>query len=119
MIEPLSGDLNRRCSIYSSKLLPNGKSDHLTERTPLWRCWCKVEVIGGSVYWDNVQTEGSITHRIFVRYVKGKTRPQDLPRLIEIECEGVWYRAKRVTDCNSAGRFTLFECEVLNAAVKN
>ncbi|WP_237178848.1 hypothetical protein, partial [Parasutterella muris] len=66
-----------------------------------------------------VQTEESITHRIFVRYVKGKTRPQDLPRLIEIECEGVWYRAKRVTDCNSAGRFTLFECEVLNAAVKN
>lgn len=116
MNEPLCGDLNQRCSIYSAKLLPNGKSDQSTERTPLWQCWCKLEVIGGSVYWDNVQTEEAVTHRIFVRYVEGKTRPQDLPRLIEIECCGLWYRVKRVTDCNSAQRFTLFECEVLHVS---
>jgi hypothetical protein len=119
MILPKPGELNRRCSVYSAKLLPNGKAEHSTERIPLWECWCKVEVIGGSVYWDNVQTEETVTHRIFVRSVKGKTRPQDLPRLIEVECDGLWYRAKRVTDCNSAGRFTLLECEVLNAALKN
>lgn len=116
MNEPLSGDLNRRCSIYSAKLLANGKADQSAEHTPLWQCWCHLEVVGGSVYWDNAQTEESVTHRIFVRSVKGKTRPQDLPRLIEIECEGIRYRTKRVTDCNSAGRFTLLECEVLHAS---
>lgn len=115
MNEPLSGQLNHRCFIYCAKLMPNGKSDQSTKRTPLWECWCKVEVIGGSVYWDNVQTEEAVTHRVFVRTVPGKTRPQDLPRLIEIECEGIWYRVKRTTDCNSAHRFTLFECEVLYA----
>lgn len=116
MNEPLSGDLSQRCSIYSAKLLPNGKADHSTLRTPLWKCWCRIEVVGGAVYWDNVQTEDAVTHRIFVRSVKGKTRPQDLPRLIEIESNGLWYRVKRTTDCNSAGRFTLFECEVLRVA---
>lgn len=116
MILPEIGQLNRRAQFFFTKLSAKGNADQSNERTPFWTCWCKVEVIGGSVYWDNVQTKTEVTHRVFVRTVKGKTRPQDLPRIVEILCDGLWYRAKRITDCNSAGRFTLLECEVINAA---
>ena len=114
MILPTVGELNRRASLYSVKTQPTAQGKHETAETPLWTCWAKVEVIGGSVYWDNVQTNEAVTHRIFIRQVKGKTRPQDLPKQVEIVCDGIRYRSKRVTDCNSAERFTLLECEVLH-----
>lgn len=113
MILPTIGELNRRCDIFSVRTRPKASGSHENAETPVWSCWCKVEVIGGSVYWDNAQTETAVTHRIYVRQVVGKTRPQDLPRQIEVECEGLRYRVKRVTDVNSARRFTLMECEVL------
>ncbi len=114
MILPTIGELNRRCDIFSVKTRPMASGSHENAETPVWSCWCKIEVVGGSVYWDNAQTESAVTHRIYVRRVNGKTRPQDLPRQIEIACDGLRYRVKRITDVNSAQRFTLMECEVLH-----
>ena len=113
MILPTIGELNRRASIQAVKTRPTASGKHENAQTPVWTCWAKVEVVGGSTYWNSVQTDEAVTHRIYVRQVSGKTRPQDLPRQIEIDCDGVRYRVKRVTDVNSAERFTMFECEVL------
>jgi hypothetical protein len=115
MILPLPGEMNKRCRILRVRQLPKDASDKENEQELLFEGWCKVEVIGGSVYWDNIQTEDAVTHRLYVRSIRGITRPQDLPRLIEIQCNGLRYRSKRITDCNGAGRFTLLECEVLHA----
>lgn len=113
MILPTIGELNRRCDIYTVRTRPTLAGKHENAEAPVWSCWCKVEVVGGSTYWNSMQTDESTTHRIYVRQVAGKTRPQDLPRQIEIACDGLRYRVKRVTDVNSAERFTLMECEVL------
>jgi hypothetical protein len=115
MENPTPGSLNKRVDILRIKQLPKGDSGKTNTAELLWTCWCKVEVIGGSVYWDNIQTEDAVTHRIYVRSVPGYTRPQDLPRMIELYCDGLHYRVKRTTDLNSEGRYTLLECEVLHA----
>ena len=114
MILPNVGELNRRADFYKVQTRAIGGGKHETTEKPFWSCWAKVEVIGGVVYWDNVQTSEAVTHRIYIRYVVGKTRPQDLGNQIEIVIDGCRYRSKRVTDVNSAGRFTLLECEVLD-----
>lgn len=116
MKEPLSGEMRQRCTLYRVQHTPSADARHAKAMTPIWQCWCKLEVIGGSVYWDNQQTEDAISHRIIIRQCKGNTRPQDLPRLVEVECDGIRYRVKRVTALNAGRWFTLLECEVLNAA---
>lgn len=116
MREPTPGEMTLRCTLYRVTHSPASGSMHTRVRMPIWQCWCKLEVIGGSVYWDNQQTEDAISHRIIIRQCKGNTRPQDLPRLVEVECDGIWYRVKRVTALNAGRWFTLLECEVLNAA---
>ena len=90
MIEPTPGEMTARCTLYRVTHTPAADQLHAKSRVPFHNCWCKLEVIGGSVYWDNLQTEEAVTHRIYIRQCKGNSRPQDLPRLVEIECEGVW-----------------------------
>lgn len=113
MREPLSGEMNRRATFFSIKHVPSGDSDLLKNGQTLFHAWVKVEVVGGLVYWENAQTSDAVTHRIFVRYVKDRSRPQDFSRITVIRIGDILYRAKRVTDVNESRRFTMLECEVL------
>ena len=113
MILPKVGELNRKVCFHLIRTVPVADSDVEHEETTNVRTWGKVEVIGGSSYWDSVSIDETVTHRIWIRYVPHRTRPQDLRHLTEVECEGMRYRVRRTTDVDNLHRFTMLECEEL------
>ena len=117
MLEPLAGELNRRVTAYSVAHEPAAKSAFLDRSaSAIFSLWGKVEVIGGVSYFESVNLEEKVTHRVWVRWIRGLSRPQDLKNLIELEVDGLFYRVKRVTDANNGHRFTAIECEELGDA---
>lgn len=112
MIEPLSGDLNQRITFELIRHVADKNLGFSPKTKASFTIWGRIEPVGGVVYWGSVQVESSVTHRIFVRAITGKTRPQDLPKVVEITCEGMRYVSKRITDINGAHRFTLIEAEL-------
>lgn len=111
MILPDIGDLNRRVLLLSVNHTPTGEAELTKGHRTIAEVWGKVEINGGSAYWDSVNIDEAVTHRVYVRYVQNLTRPQDLKHLTELEIEGVTYRVRRCTDVNGAHRFTMLECE--------
>ena len=68
MIEPLAGELNRRVIAYSVAHSPASKTALLDKKsTVLFTLWGKLEVIGGVSYFESVNLEQRVTHRIWVR----------------------------------------------------
>lgn len=113
---PEIGELDRRVTAYSVSHAGRSGTSALDRRSSeLFSLWGKLEVVGGVSYWESVNLESAVTHRIYVRYIPGKTRPQDLKHLVELKIGSVWYRARRVTDVNAEHRFTAIECEELGA----
>lgn len=113
MILPNIGELNRRVRLVSVSHDPDDTTGLTETRQLLCECWAKCEIVGGSAYWQSVNVEETNTHRFYVRYVHHRTLPIDLRRCTELECEGVTYAVRRVTDVNGAHRFTMLECEEL------
>ncbi len=111
--EPNAGELNRRCTVYDITHEPGNDAETVKNSTEVMSVWCKVEVVGGQVYWDTVGTVDAVTHRIWVRQFKGRTDPVRFSRIKEVAVAGTVYRVKRVTDANGRGVFTLLECEEL------
>lgn len=110
---PEIGELNRRVKLIAVSHGPSGDSALTENRRLLAEVWAKVEVNGGASYWDSVNVDETVTHRIYVRYVPKRTTPPDLRALTDVECEGIRYRVRRTTDVNGAHRFTMMECEEL------
>ena len=108
---PSVGELNRRVRLVSISHIPTGDAELTETERNVAEVWGKVEINGGSAYWDSVNIDEAVTHRVYVRYVQNLTRPQDLKHLTELEIEGVTYRVRRCTDVNGAHRFTMLECE--------
>ena len=114
MILPLIGELNRRVTGYSVAHAGGSLVAALDRSTiQLFELWGKVSPVGSVSYYESVNLEQTITHRIFLRYIPGTSAPQDLAHLVEVECEGVWYRVRRVSDVNGQHRFTALDCEEL------
>lgn len=111
MIEPLSGDMNSRITFEFRKSVPNTKSGFDEVTTNTFTVWGRIEPVGFQVFWGSAQIEQTVTHRIFVRAIPGKTYPQDLTKLVKVSSEGLKYRVRRVQDVNSAHRFTLLEVQ--------
>lgn len=110
---PLSGELNRRIRLLSVTQKPIGESALEDVHEEIATVWAKREVVGGQNYWQSVNLEETVTHRFYVRWVKSLTRPVDWAKIVEIECEEIRYRVRRVTDVNDAHLFTMLECEEL------
>ena len=111
---PSAGELNRRVTFHLIQTVPVGDSDVEHQETTNVTTWGKVEVVGGSTYWESVSIEEAVTHRIWVRAVPDRTRPQDLRHLTEVEVEGIRFRVRRTTDVDNLHRFTMMECEELS-----
>ena len=116
MILPTIGELNRRAQLYSVSNEPTGKMSLARSRDLIVEVWAKVEVIGGTYYWEMAQIEEKVTHRIWLRYVPRVTRPRDLTHLSEVDCDGARYRVRRITDVNNEHRFVMLECEEVSDA---
>ncbi len=113
---PSIGELNRRAKLYKVETVPDDEVDMLNQRKLVAVLWAKLEVIGGSAYLESINTEETVTHRIYVRSIAGVSTPIDLQHLTEVELDGFIYQVRRITDVNSAGRFTLLECEQMSEA---
>ena len=108
---PDIGTLNHHIELYRVNHTPSGDYSLDSEEELITTVWAKFDVIGGSIYYDNVNTDNAITHRFTFRAVKGLTRPIDLNNLIKVVCDGMTFTVKRVTDLANEGRFTVVDCE--------
>jgi len=89
---PGIGELNRRVKIYHTVSLPD-------ERLGFTKSSLKEDVLWG------------ITHRVIVRSIPGRTRPQDFKGVTEIFIDGTTYRLRRVADLGGLDRFTVLDVE--------
>lgn len=107
---PNIGELRHRVTIRRVTKVPTGttkSSDSVTTDT----VWGKLDVIGSGLYWDSKQIDETVTHRIYLRTISGRTRPQDLVKVTEFVVDGILYKAKRIADIGGANRFTVIDCQ--------
>lgn len=73
--------------------------------------WGKLEAVGAGIFWGAKQIDSGVTHRIYVRAIPGRTRPQDLFGVTDFVVDGMLYRMRRIADLGGAERFTVIDCE--------
>ena len=107
---PAAGELNRRIELWGLSHTPDGDMSVHVNAHLIAKAWAKIEPIGGVTYWSSVGVGDEVTHRIFIRAIKGKTSPEALANITEIISDGMKYRVRRRTDVNGEKLFTLLEC---------
>ena len=110
---PTIGELNHRIKIFVRTHEPNGRFGFEPAAVDAFEVWGKLEVVGGGTYWGSKQVDDTVTHRIWVRRIRGKTEPKMLRGVTELEADDRRFRAKRVEDADGLHRFTVIECEEL------
>ncbi len=108
---PEIGRLNRRVTISIVSHVPDasaGFSQHIEKQKTVWG---RLEVVGAGIYFGTKQIESTVTHRVTVRSVPGRTRPQDLTTASTLTIDGIEYLIRRVADLGGAERFTVIDCE--------
>lgn len=110
---PTVGELNRRVTLIRLKHSGSGAVGVNEDKETIGTYWAKREAVGTTTYYNAMALEANISHRFYLRHVVGKTAPYDLKNVLDLECEGVLYRVRRVNDLNDAKRFTIIECQEL------
>lgn len=105
--EPPAGELDRRITIRLREDLPLDVADLESVFTEPRHRWAKLRAVGTAAYTDSVQTDDTITHRIWVRLLPGVTTSH------EVVAGGATYRIKRSAPWGAGKRFTLIEVEEL------
>lgn len=111
MILPKIGELNRRVTISVLSHVPDttvGFSPKVESEVTVWG---RMEVVGAGIYFGTKQIESTVTHRVTVRRIDGKTRPQDLTTASTLTIDGISYLIRRVADLGGQTRFTVIDCE--------
>ncbi len=136
---PNVGDLRHRVTFELRKSVPNDQAGFSNVTTSSFTVWGDIQPVGAQIFWNTSQIETTVTHRVFTRYIEGKTRPQDLTRLSQIEetvthrvftryiegktrpqdltrlirivCNGLKYRVRRVSDISGKDRFTVIDVQ--------
>lgn len=120
--EPSAGELNRRLAIRRRTDLPADDMGLESVFSVLKPRWGKVQPVGTAVYAEGVQTEVKVTHRIWLRLVRGITDAHEIVHVSQVPgADGIYevspetpiYRVKRSADMNGSRRFTLLEVEEL------
>lgn len=110
---PSIGELNRRVTLFTQTHTPDANMGFQPEVQEMMTVWGKLEVVGSGIYWGSKQIDEAVTHRIWVRRIRGATEPKLLRAVTEAVVDGMRYRVKRVEDANGAHRFTVMDCEEL------
>lgn len=108
---PQIGELNRRVKIFFTVHLPDDRLGFSKAIAHEDEVWGKIEPVGSIIYWGAKQVDSGVTHRITVRRIKGRTRPQDFAGVVELEVDGIRYRVQRVADLGGFNRFTVLDVE--------
>ncbi|MGN0896356.1 MAG: head-tail adaptor protein [Succinivibrio sp.] len=106
--KPLSGELNKRISIYSRADIPEDDYSFYEDDTLIQTCWAKIENVGGAIYYGSLNTNSAVTHRVWVRAIKGKTDSCSISVSSIIKYKDRYFKTVRVTDLE--GIFTVIEC---------
>ncbi len=110
---PTIGQLRHRVTILISSDVPaddNGSEKEFKVKDEVWGA---LEVVGSGIFWNSMQVEEAVTHRIYLRTITGRTRPQDLQGVTYFVIDGLSYRARRIADVGGQERFTVIDCEQL------
>lgn len=70
----------------------------------------KLEAVGALTYWGAVQVGGSVTHRLYMREIKGVTDVRSLTQVVEMHIDGETYKLVRAQELDGAPRFVC--CDV-------
>lgn len=108
---PGIGELNRRVKIYHTVSLPDERLGFTKSSLKEDVLWGKLDPVGSGIYYGSRQVESGVTHRVIVRSIPGRTRPQDFKGVTEIFIDGTTYRLRRVADLGGLDRFTVLDVE--------
>lgn len=103
---PNAGELKKRAYFYEFSQTPSSLSsmdDYENEfnLSFLYSVWCKLEAVGMQLFFESAQTEKSVTHRIWLRKIKGKTDIQTLSaHILRLKVDHSLYKVKRVQELN-------------------
>lgn len=111
MNRPQIGSLNRRVTISVLSHVPDSDSGFSAQAEKKVTVWGRLEVVGSGIYFGTKQVQSAVTHRVTVRRIAGKTRPQDLTSASTLTIDGTAYLIRRVADLGGAERFTVIDCE--------
>ena len=116
---PEIGSLDRRVRLRVLEHLPNDRMGFSKSTVVKDEVWGKLETAGSGIYFGTKQVSEGVTHRVYVRRYDGRTRPQDVVGITEVEIDGVVYRVRRAADVAGARRFTVFDVEEIEDAVRS
>lgn len=111
MKRPEIGKMNRRVTISVVSHVPDTSAGFTAQVEKKVTVWGQLEVVGAGIYFGTKQVESTVTHRVTVRRITGKTRPQDLMTASTLTIDGVSYLIRRVADLGGVDRFTVIDCE--------
>lgn len=111
MKRPEIGKMNRRVTISVVSHVPDVSAGFTAQVEKKVTVWGQLEVVGAGIYFGTKQVESTVTHRVTVRRIAGKTRPQDLMTASTLTIDGVSYLIRRVADLGGVDRFTVIDCE--------
>lgn len=112
---PAAGELNRRIKFEFLEHVATVGMGFEAKVIKHFDVWGSLEPVGGAFYWGTKQIESGVTHRIFVRAVKGMTRPQDISKTVRIIVDGQSYEVRRVADVAGKELFTVIDVAVQEA----
>lgn len=98
MKRPEIGKMNRRVTISVVSHVPDASAGFTAQVEKKVTVWGQLEVVGAGIYFGTKQVESTVTHRVTVRRIAGKTRPQDLMTASTLTIDGVSYLIRRVAD---------------------
>ena len=110
---PAIGDLRHRVKILINTDIPTDDNGSAKEYHIKDEVWGALDVVGSGIFWGSMQVEETVTHRIYLRSIPGRTRPQDLTGVTYFVVNGMRYRARRTADIGGKDRFTVIDCEQL------
>lgn len=108
---PEIGQLNRRIKITVASHEPDANLGFSPKPKREIVVWGRLETVGAGIYFGTKQVESTVTHRVTIRRINGKTRPQDLTGASTLVIDGIEYLIRRVADLGGARRFTAIDCE--------
>lgn len=115
--EPAAGELNRRVAIRRRTDIPASDMGLDSEFSEIKPRWAKIEPVGTAVYAAGVQTDNKLTHRIWIRALRGVSESHEVVHVQHLPGDPAYsvvpgspvYRVKRNADLNGGRRFTLLE----------
>ncbi len=110
---PTAGELTYRITLFTRVDMPSAELGAYAQDTTIGSYWAKIEPVGGMYFMQGLQQNQSITHRIWLRWINGKTDEHSLTHGVMIKCKGIVYEIIRVMDADNTRRFTVCEVQEL------